>query len=112
MATYLNPNISKEGILSVGDNIIYTCPYKYYATFNGFRFTSPSAYTISIRIERADPPATITYYNFTLDPGDVMTDAGGYTLFYGDQLIINTNAADVTYILGGQVLPIILGTQP
>lgn len=106
MATYLNPNISKEGILAVGDNILYTCPYNYRATLAAFKFNSPGAYDISLRIERADPAATITYYSFTLDPGDVMTDGGGYILNYGDQLIVNSDSASVTYSYAGQVVPI------
>jgi hypothetical protein len=107
MATYLNPNISKEGILAVGDNVLYTCPYKYYATFSGFKFNSPGAYDISLRVERSDPAATIVYYSFTLDPGDVMTDVGGYMLNYGDQIIVTTNSASVTYSYIGQVYPIV-----
>lgn len=106
MATYLNPNISKEGILAVGDNVLYTCPYKYYATFVAFKFNSPGAYDISLRIERADPAASIVYYNFTLDPGDVMMDGGGYILNNGDQIIVTTNSASVTYSYTGQLIAI------
>lgn len=106
MATYLNPNISKEGILAVGDNVLYTCPNRYYANFNAFRFSSPGAYDISIRIERSSPAATIVYYSFTLDAGDVMSDTGGYTLNHNDRIIVTTSSASVTYSYVGQVYPI------
>jgi len=111
MANYLNPNISNEGILSIGDNVLYTCPNNYTASFSGLRFSSPSAYDISIRIERVSPAATITYYSFTLDAGDVVTDSGGYFLRSGDQIIVNTNVADVTYFFSGQVLPFIINEK-
>lgn len=106
MATYLNPNISKEGILAVGDNIVYTCPYKYVATFPAFRFNSPGAYDISIRVERSSPPATIVYYSFDLDAGDVMSDNSTYTLNHNDRIIVTTSSATVTYSYVGQVYPI------
>lgn len=111
MATYLNPDISKEGIFAVGDNVLYTCPNKYYAIFSAFKFHSPGAYDISIRVERASPVATIIYYNFTLDAGDVVTDAGRYTLNHRDRIIVTTNSASVTYSYVGQVYPI-LSSQP
>lgn len=112
MATYLNPDISKEGILAVGDNVLYTCPYKYRATLSAFKFNNPAAYNISLRIERADPIATITYYNFTLDAGDFMQDGGGYILNYGDQIIVNVDTADTVYSYFGQVVPINVSRQP
>jgi hypothetical protein len=112
MATYLNPNISKEGILAVGDNVLYTCPYNYRATLAAFKFNSPGAYDISLRIERSSPAATIVYYTFNLDAGDVMTDGGGYVLNDGDQIIVTTGSASVTYSYAGQVIPINVPRQP
>jgi hypothetical protein len=106
MATYLNPNISKDGILAIGDNVIYTCPYNYFADMGSFRFTNTAAYDISLRIERADPVSVVTYYSFTLDAGDFLQDAGIYQLKYGDRLIVNVNVANTSYSFVGQVLPI------
>jgi hypothetical protein len=106
MATYLNPNISDEGVLAIGDNVLYTCPYRYVANFPSFRFNSSGAYDISIRIERSTPVSTIVYYTFNLDAGDVMSDAGGYSLTVGDRIIVTTSSASVTYSYVGQVYPI------
>lgn len=102
MAT-VNPNISKDGILNVGDNIIYTCPYNYFADLGSFRFVNSAAYSISLRVERAHPVSVVTYYNFTLDAGDFLQDGGVYQLKYGDKLIVNVDVANTSYSFVGQL---------
>lgn len=105
MATYLNPDISKQGILNVGDTTLYTCPRNYYANISSVKVNCPSAYDISIRIERANPVSVLTLYSFNLDAGDYMLDANNYALKQGDRVVITTSASDVAYFITGTVYP-------
>ena len=95
MATYLNTDISKEGTLNVGDNVIYSCPAGYIATLTQFKIINLAAYNISLRIERANPSENQIYYSFTLDPSDLIQDANVYNLKSKDKLIIKIGRAHV-----------------
>jgi hypothetical protein len=106
MATYINPDISREGILTVGDNVIYSCPANYVATLSAFRIVNPAAYNISFRIERQRPLGSYTYYSFVLDAGDIIQDGSIYTLNSRDRLIINVDVPGTIYSFSGQVYPI------
>lgn len=105
MATYLNPDISKEGVLNVGDTTIYACPNKYTATIFSISFNNAAAFDISIRIERYITSKSTVAYTFNLEAGDLMLDSNQYVLYYGDKIIAVTGVADTRYVMKGQVLP-------
>jgi hypothetical protein len=105
MATYLNPDISREGILTVGDTTIYSCPNKYTATIFSISFNNAAAFDISLRIERYTTSTSTVTYTFNLEAGDLMLDSNQYTLYYGDKVIAVTGVADTRYSMRGQVVP-------
>jgi hypothetical protein len=106
MATYLNPDISSQGILNVGDTVLYTCPNGYNASISSVRLNCPTAYDISVRIERNFPASSLTLYSFNLDAGDYVNDANSYILRAGDRVVITTPTSNVAYFTTGTVYPI------
>jgi hypothetical protein len=105
MATYLNTDISREGVLNVGDTTIYSCPNKYTATIFSISFNNAAAFDISLRIERYNASTSVVTYTFNLEAGDVMLDSNQYVLYYGDKVVAVTGVADTRYSMKGQVLP-------
>jgi hypothetical protein len=105
MATYLNPDISRQGILNVGDTTLYACPRNYLANIASIKVNCPSAFDISVRIEKSSPVSILTLYSFNLDAGDYMIDANSYPLRQGDSVVITTSASNVTYFTTGTVYP-------
>jgi hypothetical protein len=101
----LNPDISREGILTVGDTIIYSCPNKYMATILSLTFNNASAFDISLRLERYKTSTSTGIYTFNLDAGDVMQDSNIYVLYYGDKIVATTGVANTSYAMKGQVAP-------
>ena len=105
MAT-LNPDISRQGTLNVGDTVLYVCPFKYVANISSIKVNCPVAYDISVRIERSIPSSVLTLYSFNLDAGDYMIDSNSYPLKTGDSVVITTSASNVAYFMVGTVYPI------
>ena len=105
MATYLNPDISTQGILNVGDTVLYTCPNRYNANITSVKLNCPTAYDVSVRIERNFPASVLTLYNFNLDAGDYIFDSNNYRLGDGDSIVITTSTSGVAYFTTGTVFP-------
>ena len=104
-STYLNSDISGEGVLNTGDTVIYSCPNKYTATIFSLSFNNAAAFDISIRIDRQKTSTSTVLYNFNLDAGDVIQDGNIYTISNGDAIVVTTAVANTTYSIRGQVLP-------
>lgn len=93
-------NQQVQGTLSTGSNSLLIAPVGYTCLIN-LRFNNPIAYDITLNVTRAHNtsiPSTLQCYSLTLDPGDTVQD-GGYILYPGDEISVNTLTAGTNYFL-------------
>lgn len=93
---------SKEGVLSVGRNVLYT---NFSRTALGkildLRLNDPNGYTISVSIFDWATKTITVLYEKELDGGDTLTDELDFVFNQGDELIINTSSPTTSYYIHG-----------
>jgi hypothetical protein len=89
--------LSLQGTLIAGANILYTCPVGMTAKVS-FTFNNPAAYNITLSRYDASLMITTNVYTFALAAGDVVVDNKFYYMKEGDSLSLNSSIAGTNYI--------------
>lgn len=91
--------VTIQGVLSVGSNILYTVPSTTTAKVKYIKFYNPGAYSVTLSKNDFSLGNTIDLYTLTLDPGDSVSDDTMYLLHAKDRLTVTATTANTTYLL-------------
>jgi hypothetical protein len=92
-------NVVKQGILTVGNNTIFSAfKNKSYKT-DSLMFNNSIAYSIDIQRYDSEARNTISLCKLDLDAGDTVFDTTKYPLKPQDKLIITSSVAGTTYLI-------------
>lgn len=93
---------SKEGVLKVGRNVLYTNLSRIaIGKILDLRLNDPNGYIISVSIFDWEAKNTIVLYEKDLDGGDTLTDELDFAFNQGDELIITTTSPTTSYYIHG-----------
>lgn len=91
--------LSLQGTLIAGANVLYTCPVGKTAKIITIKFNNPAAYTLSLSKYDAALANTVTVYTYNLAAGDTVIDSSVYTMFAGDYISVTTSVGGTDYLM-------------
>lgn len=96
---------TKQGILIIGANLLYTCPYGVKAKVT-LRFTDMHPYAILLSKYDKSQNNTVNLWDLQLDAKDTVIDDANYHLEEDDYISVASNSSTTNYSLYIIELPI------
>lgn len=91
--------VVKQGLLSIGSNVLFEADIKKNYTVKLIKFTNISAYDIELKKYDTSDNTELTVVKLNLDPGDTVLDTTPYTINQKDKLIVNTTVANTSFLI-------------